>query len=86
MRIKLVENLPVSLASRLRARGHDADTVMDEGLAGRPDESVWEATQAEQWRAGDHIQAWFADPAADGWARCVVVASPTKVRVVRPGK
>lgn len=38
----------------------------------------------EQWRASDHIVAWFADPTAVSWTGCLVVASPRKVRVIRP--
>jgi len=47
VRIKLDENLPVSLAARLTALGHSVDTVIDEGLAGRDDGSVWQAAQGE---------------------------------------
>lgn len=32
MTIKLDENLPATLAPRLRSLGHDTDTVRDEGL------------------------------------------------------
>lgn len=37
MRLKLDENLPTDLATELAGRGHDADTVVDEDLAGQPD-------------------------------------------------
>ena len=37
MRIKIDENLPLSLAVTLRTRGHDTDTVVDEGLSGTTD-------------------------------------------------
>jgi predicted nuclease of predicted toxin-antitoxin system len=118
VRLKLDENLPVSAAALLRARGFEVDTVHDEGLAGRSDEVVWQAAQAEgrflvtqdldfsdtrkfapgthhgillmrlpdheQWRAADYLVAWLSDPAATSWQRCVVVATPTKVRVLRP--
>lgn len=47
MRIKIDENLPASLAAALRAMGHDADTVMDEGLSGSRDPEVWAAAKAE---------------------------------------
>lgn len=47
MRIKLDENLPVSAAALLRARGFEADTVHDEGLVGHSDDVVWQAAQAE---------------------------------------
>jgi len=47
MKIKLDENLPVTLAAQLRQRGHDVDTVQEEGLCGRDDGTVWEAGQRE---------------------------------------
>jgi hypothetical protein len=47
MKVKLDENLPEALSLALRARGHDADTVADEGLKGRDDAAVWQAAQAE---------------------------------------
>lgn len=47
MKIKLDENLPLSLADILRQAGHDADTVLQEGLGGKPDDDVWRAAQAE---------------------------------------
>jgi predicted nuclease of predicted toxin-antitoxin system len=39
---------------------------------------------SEQWRVGDHLVAWFSSPGVQTWASCLVVATPTKVRVVRP--
>lgn len=48
MRIKLDENLPAALAAALRAIGHQVDTVPEEGLVGRDDESLWAAAQAER--------------------------------------
>lgn len=39
---------------------------------------------AEQWRVSDYLVAWFTDSEIGNWARCVVVATPTKVRVLRP--
>jgi predicted nuclease of predicted toxin-antitoxin system len=47
MKIKLDENLPVSMASHLRTLGHDVDTTLDEQLTGRPDTDVWNAAQRE---------------------------------------
>ena len=41
MKIKLDENLPVSLQQALSERGHDVDTVMSEGIAGYCDADVW---------------------------------------------
>ena len=37
MRIKLDENLPMQLATTLSRLGHDVDSVLAEGLTGRPD-------------------------------------------------
>ena len=39
---------------------------------------------AEQWRISDYLAAWFATPDAKSWGRCFVVATPNKVRVLRP--
>ena len=47
MKIKLDENMPFSLVGRLNALGHDTDSVPQEGLAGKDDDSVWQAAQAE---------------------------------------
>jgi len=41
MKIKIDENLPASLAQILFKLGHDAETVPQEGMAGKPDEQVW---------------------------------------------
>jgi predicted nuclease of predicted toxin-antitoxin system len=38
---------------------------------------------AEQWRAADHLVAWFSDADAQTWGGCLVVATPNKVRVSR---
>ncbi|MBI2820185.1 MAG: DUF5615 family PIN-like protein [Acidobacteria bacterium] len=48
MKIKLDENLPYGLASRLSNHGHSVETVSEENLTGAPDEKVWEAAQREQ--------------------------------------
>jgi predicted nuclease of predicted toxin-antitoxin system len=48
VRIKLDENLPSSLVGILKGYGHDADTVWDEGIAGRNDEIIWQYAQADQ--------------------------------------
>lgn len=39
---------------------------------------------SEQWRLGDYLVGWFAGPDARSWSRCLVVATPHKLRVVRP--
>ena len=48
MNIKLDENLPERLVSRLRTLGHDVDTVHAEHLAGRDDQEVWQAAQSAE--------------------------------------
>jgi predicted nuclease of predicted toxin-antitoxin system len=47
MRIKLDENLPVSLAAVLGDLDHDVHTVAEENLSGRNDREVWEAAQQD---------------------------------------
>ena len=47
MKLKLDENLPLSAASSLRRRGHDVDTVVDEGLGGGHDDDVVAKATAE---------------------------------------
>jgi predicted nuclease of predicted toxin-antitoxin system len=39
---------------------------------------------AEQWRIADYLVAWLSTPDASTWDRCFVVATPNKVRVLRP--
>lgn len=43
MRFKFDENLDVRVVPLLADQGHDVDTVRGEGLAGRPDEGIYEA-------------------------------------------
>lgn len=47
MKFKIDENLPAELASDLRAMGHDADTVVDEGLGGTSDGILMNVTREE---------------------------------------
>ena len=47
MKFKIDENLPHEIAADLRAAGHDADTVFDEGLTGSPDSAIMVKVQAE---------------------------------------
>ena len=47
MKVKLDENIPHSVRTRLSGQVLDIDTVLDEGLGGRGDENVWAAAQAE---------------------------------------
>ena len=48
MKIKLDENLPLSLIGLLSARGHDVHSVFDEGLAGHGDMDIWQIAQREK--------------------------------------
>ena len=47
MKIKLDENIPVSLVRVLAGLGHDVQTVHAEGLVGRKDQEIWNRCQAE---------------------------------------
>lgn len=47
MRFNLDENLHEEVAEALRTRGHDAQTVFDEGLRGHPDLEIAEAARCE---------------------------------------
>lgn len=48
MKVKLDENLSARLVRVLAELGHDADTVPQEGLAGRPDVGIWAAAQTAE--------------------------------------
>lgn len=48
MKIKLDENIPASFRSILQAKGHDVDTVPEEGLAAAKDSAVWSVAKAAQ--------------------------------------
>jgi predicted nuclease of predicted toxin-antitoxin system len=47
LKIKLDENLPVTIAAELRRLGHDVDTVEDECLSGADDPVVLKAATAD---------------------------------------
>lgn len=47
MRIKLDENIPASIANSIAALGHDVDTVVEEGIKGADDPTVWAAAHRE---------------------------------------
>lgn len=47
MRIKVDEDLPVIVAVMLRERGHDALSVLEQGLGGWKDPELWRAVQRE---------------------------------------
>jgi predicted nuclease of predicted toxin-antitoxin system len=39
---------------------------------------------SKQSTLGEYLAAWFGSSDAESWSRCLVVATPTKIRVVRP--
>jgi predicted nuclease of predicted toxin-antitoxin system len=47
MKIKLDENLPAELRDLLRLAGHDVHTVPSEQLAGRDDQTIFQAAAVE---------------------------------------
>jgi predicted nuclease of predicted toxin-antitoxin system len=48
MRFKLDENLPFEATDKLRAAGHDAQTVQQQNLAGKPDQAIAAVCLGEQ--------------------------------------
>lgn len=48
LRFKVDEDLPTEVADLLRRTGHDACTVVEQGLTGTPDDGLWDAAQQEQ--------------------------------------
>ena len=60
MRIKLDENLPDGAADVLRAAGHDAVTVLDQGMGGGVDPVIAEVCKRES-RALVTLDLDFAD-------------------------
>jgi predicted nuclease of predicted toxin-antitoxin system len=47
VKLKLDENIPVSIAEVLTPLGDDVHTVTDEGLIGRADQEIWTHCQLE---------------------------------------
>ena len=47
MRLKLDEHIPQQLSPVLAALGHDARTVVDQGLTGHADQAIWWAVAQE---------------------------------------
>jgi predicted nuclease of predicted toxin-antitoxin system len=47
MKVKIDENLPAEIAADLRALGHDAMTVVDQGMAGIDDERLMSRVEEE---------------------------------------
>jgi len=48
MNIKLDENIPVSLVSKLRNLGHDVKTVHEQDMQGVTDSQLWDSIQQEK--------------------------------------
>lgn len=48
MRIKVDEDLPTQVIRILRARGHDAAGVVEQGMGGWKDLELWQAVQTER--------------------------------------
>ncbi|MBM4249391.1 MAG: hypothetical protein FJ149_08165 [Euryarchaeota archaeon] len=47
MKFKVDENLPADVAGILREGGHDASTVIEQGLGGAPDAAIMEVCRRE---------------------------------------
>lgn len=60
MRFKVDENVPVACVEQLRAEGHDALSVLDQGLGGAPDPCVAQVCRAEE-RVLLSLDLGFAD-------------------------
>jgi predicted nuclease of predicted toxin-antitoxin system len=48
MRVKVDEDLPRMATVTLREHGHDAVSVLDQGMGGWKDSELWKAAQVEQ--------------------------------------
>lgn len=59
-RFKIDENLPTNARDVLAEAGHDAVTVLDQGMRGQPDERVREVCRAEG-RVAVTLDVGFAD-------------------------
>lgn len=77
MKLKLDENFSPALASELLATGHDAETVLGEGLGGHDDAAVYAAARAEG-RVLVTLDLDFANPLRFG------VSGGPGIMVLRP--
>ena len=89
MRFKVDENLPLEVADLLRAAGHDAEGVHEEGLSGAPDQQVLAAAVSER-RTLVTLDLGFADIRSypPGQSLGIIVlrpASQDKAEPSRPG-
>ncbi len=54
MRVKLDENLPLQLRRLFTDSGHDAATVLDQGIGGATDARLCHSERSEESKASDH--------------------------------
>lgn len=47
MRVKIDEDLPAAVGSLVRRKGHEAATVLEQGMGGWQDPQLWQAVQDE---------------------------------------
>ena len=81
MKFKLDENLDPGLVPWLAAGVHDVATVRDEGLSGAPDETIFQAVQAED-RTLVTLDLDFSNPVrfpTAGTAGVIVVRVPRPI-------
>ena len=48
MHLKVDEDLPPIAAEWLKSKGHEASTVVEQGMGGWPDAQLWQAVQTDQ--------------------------------------
>lgn len=81
MHVKVDEDIPPIAAAWLRDQGYEASTVVDQGMGGWKDESLWQAVQADRqflltadkgfadirvYPPGDHAGILLLRPNEDG--------------------
>lgn len=81
MHIKVDEDLPKAVTSMLQNRGHEAISVLEQGMSGCKDSELWQAVLAEQrflitadkgfadirlYAPGKHAGVLLLRPAQDG--------------------
>jgi predicted nuclease of predicted toxin-antitoxin system len=83
-RFKVDENLPAAVAEMLRAEGHDAMTVLEQGLGGRADLEIHRICR-DEGRAILTLDRGFGDPRRHPTTRgpgVIVLRPPSQDRVV----
>jgi predicted nuclease of predicted toxin-antitoxin system len=86
MRIKVDEDLPFAVVQMLREQGHQALSVLEQGMGGYKDPPLWQAVQTEQrylvtadkgfadirfYKPGTHAGVLLLRPDQDGVAPMV---------------